>query len=450
MSTTNPAEFNVEVLLEHTANESRPGAASSHREDAGGREHFVEEIRAAISDLDWQITAGALDPAAALNLVAARTLTLVSASGAAIGLVIGPEVVCCATAGTAPDIGARIKVDDGLSGECVRSGKVVRSDDAAQDSRVEKAVCQALSMGSAMAVPIHFAGNIIGVFEVFSAEPNAFGDGAELAMSQLAHFMAGVANACMGQSRMEAVPKLPEPTLLDESSGAVESTPRTRFPHRWRAAVLVMAALVTAVFAVSYRVRDMLRSSRRAHPVAEISPPALQPPAGPPAVPVLPLSSEPAIAREDGQVAPSPDTLKPAAGWHRARASAFGLSAAPTKTSSAPPPQAPQQASAPPRKLEVTPEAPALTAVQPATQRDAMIGPLLNVPVADPKLSAAQTAPLAEAPRAGKPHFVSRVLGKPKKLKVLVEKSSNNEKNPPNKTSSGKPQETPPPSTESP
>ncbi len=460
MSTTNPAEFKIEILLKQPGTGScRTPLASDH--DAGKRESLLEQVRAASSELEWQIAAGALDPASALNLVVARTLTLLGASGAAIGLVIGSEVVCCATAGTAPDIGASIKVEEGLSGECVRSGKVVRCDDTAQDARVEQTACQALSMRSAMAVPIRFAGSIIGVFEVFSAEPNAFGDQAALAMSQLAEFIGGVANRSVGHSAAEPAPAAASaaPALPAESSGEHQRVVSARSPNRWRAALLVAAALVTAALAVSYRVRDMIRSTRNVQPAAEISAPSLQPPSlGAPAAPIVPLSSEPAIAREDGQVAVTPDAVKPAAGWRRTVASVPAPSPLPRETS-LPVRQMLLDASVPPRKLEVTPEPPAWTLVQPATQRDAVIGPLLNVPVANPKLVAPVAAPEAVTPQPtptaqaqpGKPRFVHRVLTKPKKLKVLIEKDSAKEKKRSTKTRSDTPEgQASPASTQSP
>ena len=460
MSTTNPAEFKIEVLLKQPGTGScRTPMAGDH--DARKRESLLEQIRAASSELEWQIAAGVLDPASALNLVVARTLTLIGASGAAIGLVIGSEVVCCATAGTAPDIGASIKVEEGLSGECVRSGKIVRSDDTAQDTRVEQTACQALSMRSAMAVPIRFAGSIIGVFEVFSAQPNAFDDQAALAMSQLAEFIGGVANRSVGHSAVEPAPAAAStaPALPAESSGEHRPVVSGRSPNRWRAALLIAAALVTAALAVSYRVRDMIRSTRSAHRAAEISAPSLQPPSlSVPAAPIVPLSSEPAIAREDGQIAVTPDAVKPAAGWRRTTVSAPAPSPVQTEASS-PPRQISRDASVAPRKLEVTPEPPALTAVQPATQRDPVIGPLLKVPVANPKLVAPVVAPQAVTPQPTpaaegqprKPRLVSRVLTKPKKLKVLIEKDSTKEKKRSTKARSGAPQgQTSPVSTQSP
>jgi hypothetical protein len=433
MSTINPAEFKIEVLLKQPGTGNRrTHVAGDH--DASKRESLLEEIQAASSELEWQIAAGALDPASALNVVVARTLTLIGASGAAIGLVIGSDVVCCATAGTAPDIGASIKVEEGLSGECVRSGKIVRSNDTAQDTRVEQAVCQALSMRSAMAVPIRFAGSVIGVFEVFSAEPNAFDDQAALAMSQLAEFIGGVANRSVGQSAVEPAPAAAStvPALPAESSGEHRGVVSARSPHRWRAALLIAAALATAAGAVSYRVRDMIRSTRSVHRPAEISAPSLQAPSlSMPAAPVVPLSSEPAIAREDGQVAVTPDAMKPSPDWRRTTSSSPVRSVVPRETS-LPLRQMPVDASVPPRKLEVTPEPPTWTLVQPATQRDAVIGPLLKVPVANPKLVAPVVAPQVVTPQPappaqaqpGKPRFVHRVLTKPKKLKVLIEKDS--------------------------
>jgi hypothetical protein len=434
MSTTNPADVNVEFLLKRTAGESRSTPASSHDENPGGRGRLEKQVSTALSEIEQQITTGAVDPASALNLVVARALTLIPASGAAIGLVIGSEVVCCATAGTAPDIGASIRIEEGLSGECIRSGRIVRWDDTARDSRVDKAVSQALSMRSAMAVPVRFDGNIVGVFEVFSAEPNAFDDGNALAISQLAQFVGAVANACTGPFTTEALPAPAPvaPPVSAERSGKVERKPKARSFSRWRVPLLIALASMTAIAAVSYRVRDMIRSTRSVHRAAEISPPALPSPSvGLAAATAVPVAPEPEIAREDGRIPQSASAPKPMLP-KRAAASTASPRATPLPKLVAPS-ESRVEASVPlPKPLperEVAPDAPLLAAVASQAQREATIDPLMKVPVVDPRLAPAQVT----QPAVAKPHKARRLarIFAPLPKKSKTEKQSNKHPNNP-------------------
>ena len=59
-----------------------------------------------------------------LCVIAERAQTLTGASGAAIALRKGDEMVCRARAGrTAPDLGVRLQSDSGISADCVRTGE---------------------------------------------------------------------------------------------------------------------------------------------------------------------------------------------------------------------------------------------------------------------------------------------------------------------------------------
>ena len=76
---------------------------------------------------------------AALQLLAERAQYITGATGAAIALRDGDEMVCRASAGgSAPEIGARLQMDSGLSGESIRTRQMLRCDDAQTDDRVNK------------------------------------------------------------------------------------------------------------------------------------------------------------------------------------------------------------------------------------------------------------------------------------------------------------------------
>ena len=83
-------------------------------------------------------------------------------------------MVCVASAGPdAPSHGARLQVDSGFSGECVRKGKLLRCDDTETDSRVDREICRVLGIRSIIAIPIRRVDTVIGLLEVFSSNAGA-------------------------------------------------------------------------------------------------------------------------------------------------------------------------------------------------------------------------------------------------------------------------------------
>ena len=134
----------------------------------------------------WQYRRRAAAPAAspadvdlepAISLIAERAKALTGASGAAIALRKGDEMVCRARAGrTAPDLGVRLQSDSGISADCVRTGQVVLCHDAQDDPHVDVAVCQRLGVRSILAAPLRHFRRTLGVFEVFSSAPHAFAE----------------------------------------------------------------------------------------------------------------------------------------------------------------------------------------------------------------------------------------------------------------------------------
>src|SRR5579863_5114044 len=80
-----------------------------------------------ISSQRFHVEALGADLDAALLLIARRAQTFTRASGAAIALSHGTEMVCRASSGRdAPSLGVRLKAGSGFSGECVRTGKLLR------------------------------------------------------------------------------------------------------------------------------------------------------------------------------------------------------------------------------------------------------------------------------------------------------------------------------------
>ncbi|MFZ0289095.1 MAG: GAF domain-containing protein [Candidatus Sulfotelmatobacter sp.] len=99
------------------------------------------------------------------------------ASGAAIALMRGEEMVCRATTGTsAPELGVRLNERSELSGDCMQISKAQCCDDTEADSRVDAVASRRLGIRSFLISPVLKQGKLIGLFEIFSPLPKAFGD----------------------------------------------------------------------------------------------------------------------------------------------------------------------------------------------------------------------------------------------------------------------------------
>jgi putative methionine-R-sulfoxide reductase with GAF domain len=116
---------------------------------------------------------------AALQLLADRAQYITGASGAAIALRRGghEDLICRASVGAnAPELGTLLSMEYGLSGESVRTRKLLRCDDAERDSRVNRELCRQLGIASVVVMPLLQEQQVLGVFELLCGKPNAFND----------------------------------------------------------------------------------------------------------------------------------------------------------------------------------------------------------------------------------------------------------------------------------
>ena len=140
-------------------------------------------VRVSSNELD--IHPGEIDLEPAISVIAERAQALTGATGAAIALRHGDEIICRARTGrTAPDLGVRLQTDSGISADCVRTGEVVLCHDAERNPFVDLASCRRLGARSILAAPLRHFRRTLGVFEVLSGSPHAF-DHRDVATMQL-------------------------------------------------------------------------------------------------------------------------------------------------------------------------------------------------------------------------------------------------------------------------
>jgi TonB family protein len=158
------------------------------------RESTADEQQV-LSTLRELVAAGEhrLDPM--LAAIADAALLLTGASGVAIAMWKDGAMVCRARSGdTAPPLGAQLSADTGISGECLRTGKMQHCVDTEKSKLVDFEVCRTLRLRSIAVLPIQAGRGAAGVglirangiLEAFSTEQGAFNGHHLAVLEQLA------------------------------------------------------------------------------------------------------------------------------------------------------------------------------------------------------------------------------------------------------------------------
>jgi protein TonB len=160
------------------------------------------------------IAAGTQKTETILGSIAEATRLLTGATGTAIAMPRDGAVRCVGRSGeTAPELGARLNVDSGISGECLRTGAILRCDDASRDFHVDAEVCRRLGLQSIAVVPLRGQQGRAGVLEAFSTQSYAFSDDDMDILGRLA----GLAEAAWARRSGTEVPSKAAMTDEEES-----------------------------------------------------------------------------------------------------------------------------------------------------------------------------------------------------------------------------------------
>jgi len=222
-----------------------------------------------------------------LNQIVEQACLATGATGAAIALTRNREMVCRATTGrTAPDLGVRLD-NAGFSAECLRVGTLQRCDDTETDPRVDASACRLLGVRSILVVPLWYWGEFMGIFEIFSPRPNAFGERDEQTLQALAYRVVRhtketsgrLAGFTAGDEEMPSVTApqperkpdpVPEPTLLRANILELKPKPTTPVPHdRWMTFLVACAALMAGIIVglMLWRVGGTRTSAHKTAPI---------------------------------------------------------------------------------------------------------------------------------------------------------------------------------------
>jgi len=139
------------------------------------------------TSVQYEFKSLAGDLQAALNLIAGRACSITRGTGGAVALADEDGMVCRAVIGSnALQIGMRVDISSGFTGECVRSCRALRCDDAETDLRTDAEACRLLGIRSILAAPALYERDLIGLLEVFSNRAFAFDEGDLAVVERLA------------------------------------------------------------------------------------------------------------------------------------------------------------------------------------------------------------------------------------------------------------------------
>jgi len=165
---------------------------STQPEDTGSAEEIApvdgRPVAAGFERTNGNQTLAETELDAALQLLVERAQYITGATGSALAVPQGDEMVCRASAGSsAPAVGARLQVRSGLTGESIARRQLLRCDNAESDPRVNLEACRALGIASIVVLPLlRRDGQVRGLFELFSDHPYAFEERDLIALERMA------------------------------------------------------------------------------------------------------------------------------------------------------------------------------------------------------------------------------------------------------------------------
>jgi TonB family protein len=164
-----------------------------------------------------------------LNEVVEQACLTTGATGAAVALERDGEMVCRGSSGsTSLPLGTRLESGSGLSGECMRTRQTQRCDDTWVDPRVDREASQQLGLRSVMVMPLLRGAELVGLFELFSPLPQAFGERDERTLEALS---GRILNNLERAAQPTPPPQQNETFDIPEIQQIVPENPETSIPE---------------------------------------------------------------------------------------------------------------------------------------------------------------------------------------------------------------------------
>src|SRR5713226_8871525 len=205
------------------------------------------------SELPQASPAAAFAPADKLDrifdILAERALQETGATSVAIGLLRDGGVTCRATAGLPiTAVGDPINRETGLTGLAIRRQMSQWCSDTESDARVDQQVCRQLGVRSIIVVPVFVQDAVVGVFAIFSRDPDVLSLADLNAVKKLSDWV----SQAVGYTIVKTPPATIAPAIVDRklsdhqpptifnSAYTQESSLRNYAARSWRAMARVL------------------------------------------------------------------------------------------------------------------------------------------------------------------------------------------------------------------
>ena len=205
------------------------------------------------SELPQEPTAADLAPAEKLDrifgILAERAVQETGAASVAICLMCDAGVICRATAGLPiTEVGDPINLETGLTGRAIRRQMSQWCSDTESDARVDPEVCRKLGVRCIIVVPVSVQDGVVGVFAIFSGNPDAFSLADLKTVKKLSHWVSqAVGHTIVKNPPATITPDVVERKLPDHqppplsSAYTQESSLRNYAAKIWRAMSWVLS-----------------------------------------------------------------------------------------------------------------------------------------------------------------------------------------------------------------
>ena len=220
-----------------------------------------------------------------LSEIARSARSSLKAAAVAIAVDTAEGRVCRARAGeSAPDLGAPVRRDRGITGECVSTASVICCPDTAKHPGVDRALCERLGVRSILAAPMLHGGAVVGVIVTFFPVRYAYSD---VTVTHLEEFAREAVERLFGEQMPSPAPAAepatiappaevsPLPETTDVVPSAEEPAPdisqtkqRIRQAIPWIAAYVAIAVIASALLLLFNA--DSKRASPEPRPAATL------------------------------------------------------------------------------------------------------------------------------------------------------------------------------------
>jgi hypothetical protein len=134
------------------------------------------QLPAAMLTVRRMIAAGDIDENGIMHLIAGRARNLANATGAAVGLLKGNQLVYRAGTGSAATyVGRHLTATLSVSAKTNPNGEILRVEDAETDVGIGAGICRQFGAKSLLILPIYHE-QVLGVLQIFFNEAHAFQD----------------------------------------------------------------------------------------------------------------------------------------------------------------------------------------------------------------------------------------------------------------------------------